>query len=213
MVAMVPGLTAVMAVKRLDRAKSRLSHTGAGGRQSLVLAMFHDTLAAVVAAGVARIVVVSPDPLIRARAAERGATTRVDPVLPGGPDLNAALTHGAAGAQGDVVYLQADLPSLRAETVSAAVETAQAHPVSFVADRHRTGTALLYVARGTPFTPRFGPDSADAHRRAGAVELDPGRTGWADLRCDVDTPDDLAACVTLGVGEATARAIARDSEQ
>ncbi|MGZ4583781.1 MAG: 2-phospho-L-lactate guanylyltransferase, partial [Mycobacterium sp.] len=51
----------------------------------------------------------------------------------------------------------------------------------------------------------FGSDSSARHRRSGAIEL----TGaWPGLRCDVDTPDDLAAARRLGVGAATARALA-----
>ncbi|MFZ2511829.1 MAG: 2-phospho-L-lactate guanylyltransferase [Gordonia sp. (in: high G+C Gram-positive bacteria)] len=197
---MVPGLTVVMAVKQLDRAKSRLAH--AGDRRALVLAMFEDTLDAVAAADVPRIVVVSPDPLILDRAGTRGAVARRELDRPGA-GLNAALRHGAAQARDDVLYLQADLPALRSESLVAAIKAAQAHPASFVADRHRTGTALVYVARGTRFTPAFGPDSADAHRLAGAVELDPAQTRWPDLRCDVDTAVDLAACLRLGVGRRT----------
>ena len=59
-------------------------------------------------------------------------------------------------------------------------------------------------AFGVPLQPRFGPDSRARHRRAGAAEL----TGaWPGLRCDIDTPDDLTATRTLGLGPATARAI------
>jgi 2-phospho-L-lactate guanylyltransferase len=50
----------------------------------------------------------------------------------------------------------------------------------------------------------FGVDSAGRHRDSGAVEL----VGtWPGLRCDIDTPDDLAEARTLGVGAATAAAV------
>ena len=32
--------------------------------------------------------------------------------------------------------------------------------------------------------------------------------GWPGLRCDIDTPDDLAAALELGVGTATKRVVA-----
>ena len=75
----------------------------------------------------------------------------------------------------------------------------------FVADRHGSGTAALF-AFGSPLDPRFGADSAHRHRDSGAVEL----TGpWPGLRCDIDTPEDLAAAERLGVGAATAEALRR----
>lgn len=201
MVAMLPGLTAVLAVKQLDRAKSRLPHPDAAHRRALVLAMFEDTLDAVAAAGVGRIVVVSPDALVRQPAREHGALARHEGRGPGG--LNAALHHGAADAPGAVLYLQADLPAVRPESLRAAIDAAQGRSASFVADRHRTGTALLYVARGDGFAPAFGTASAAAHRAAGAAELDPAHTRWPDLRCDVDTEADLAAALRLGAGPRT----------
>lgn len=215
MVLMVPGLTAVLAVKQLDRAKSRLARADADERRRLVLAMFEDTLDAVTAAGVPRIVVVSPDPVVLDRTRERGGIARREQDGPGSAlttaprqgGLNAALRYGAARARGDVLYLQADLPALRAESLGAAIDAARAHPASFVADRHRTGTALLYVRRGAEFTPEFGADSAAAHRRAGAVELDPEHARWPDLRCDVDTEADLAACLRLGAGRHTSAVV------
>ena len=74
-----------------------------------------------------------------------------------------------------------------------------------VADRLATGTAAL-CAFGTALDPQFGSDSSARHRRSGAIEL----TGaWPGLRCDVDTPADLAAARRLGVGAATARAVAQ----
>ena len=123
-----------------------------------------------------------------------------------------------------MVYLQADLPALRAESFGAALAAAAAHPASFVADRHRTGTALLTVRAGAGVVPAFGPDSAAAHRAAGAVELDPQLKSWPDLRCDVDTPGDLRIAADLGVGprtravlsaapEATPRTIGADREE
>ena len=77
------------------------------------------------------------------------------------------------------------------------------HPRSFVADRQGTGTAALF-AFGVAPEPRFGAGSAGRHRDSGAVEL---VGDWPGLRCDIDTPDDLAAARLLGVGAATAAAI------
>jgi 2-phospho-L-lactate guanylyltransferase len=56
------------------------------------------------------------------------------------------------------------------------------------------------MAFGVPLDPMFGAGSAQRHRQGGAVEL----TGdWPGLRCDIDTPHDLADARLLGVGAAT----------
>ncbi|WP_344782245.1 2-phospho-L-lactate guanylyltransferase [Gordonia caeni] len=196
-------ITVVLALKELQHAKSRLAAEPAalGDRAALVAAMFADTVDAVRAAGAQTIVVVSPDPQVHRTARALGALALDEPA--GASGLNAALRHGAAAATGGVVYLQADLPALRAETFGAALAAAAAYPAAFVADRHRTGTALLAVGAGIGVRPAFGPDSAAAHRAAGAVELDPQQRWWPDLRCDVDTPGDLRIASDLGVGPRT----------
>ncbi len=105
----------------------------------------------------------------------------------------------------NIVVLQGDLPALQTQELAEAIAAARHHRRSFVADRLGTGTAALF-AFGTPLDPQFGPDSSARHRRSGAIEL----TGaWPGLRCDVDTPADLAVARRLGVGAATARAIAQ----
>jgi 2-phospho-L-lactate guanylyltransferase len=104
----------------------------------------------------------------------------------------------------NVVALQGDLPALQSQELAEAITAARQHRRSFVADRLATGTAALF-AFGSPLNPHFGSDSSARHRSSGAIEL----TGaWPGLRCDVDTPTDLAAARRLGVGSATARAIA-----
>lgn len=101
--------------------------------------------------------------------------------------------------------LQGDLPALKPAELAEAIEAARAHPRSFVADQQRTGTAALF-SFGVALDPRFGAGSAQRHRQSGAVEL----TGaWPGLRSDIDTPEDLAAARALGIGPATAQAIAR----
>ncbi len=104
----------------------------------------------------------------------------------------------------NVVVLQGDLPALQTQELAEAIAAARHHKRSFVADRLGTGTSALF-AFGTTLDPQFGPDSAARHRHSGAIEL----TGaWPGLRCDVDTPADMAAARRLGVGAATARTVA-----
>lgn len=201
----------IIAVKRLAAAKTRLAPVfSAPTRESVVLAMLVDTLSAATrVSSLHSITVITPDDVAAAAATELGARVLADPTAPDDPDpLNSAV-NSAAGAVNvpNVVVLQGDLPALQTQELTEAISAARHHERSFVADRLGTGTAVL-CAFGTALDPRFGPDSAARHRRSGAIEL----TGaWPGLRCDVDTPADLAAARQLGVGPATARAVAHRS--
>jgi 2-phospho-L-lactate/phosphoenolpyruvate guanylyltransferase len=206
----------IIAVKRLAAAKTRLAPVfSARTRESVVLAMLVDTLTAASRAGSVRsITVVTPDEAAAAAAAELGADVLADPTPEGHPDpLNNAIATAESALidsfpntdlLSNVVVLQGDLPALQTQELSEAIAAARHHERSFVADRLGTGTSALF-AFGTSLDPQFGPDSAARHRRSGAIEL----TGaWPGLRCDVDTPADMAAARRLGVGAATARAVA-----
>src|SRR6478609_3010751 len=117
------------------------------------------------------------------------------------PDEDAA----AAAAQLGTRVLTDPTPDGHADPLNNAIDAARAYPRSFVADRHGTGTSALF-AFGVALDPLFGANSAAAHRNSGAIEL----TGaWPGLRCDIDTPDDLAAARKLGMGSATRRSTGR----
>lgn len=200
----------IIAVKRLAAAKTRLAPVfSARTRETVVLAMLIDTLTA--ARGVpalGSITVITPDDAAAAAATELGADVVADPTPEGHQDpLNnaiAAAERAVGGVYSNIIALQGDLPALQTQELTEAVAAARQHRRSFVADRLATGTAALF-AFGSPLDPHFGSDSSARHRRSGAIEL----TGaWPGLRCDVDTPTDLAAARQLGVGAATARAIA-----
>lgn len=200
----------IVAVKRLAAAKTRLAPVfSARTREGVVLAMLIDTLTAagrVDALG--SITVVTPDEAAAAAATELGAQVLADPTPEGhGDPLNNAIATAERAVGGffpNIVVLQGDLPALQTQELAEAIAVARQHRRSFVADRLATGTAALF-AFGARLDPQFGADSSARHRRSGAIEL----TGaWPGLRCDVDTPDDLAAARRLGVGAATARALA-----
>lgn len=202
-----PEIGLIMAVKGLSAAKSRLSELfSPADRERLVLAMLVDTVTAARAA-VASVTVVTPDPAAAAAARDLGAQVLADPTPTGHPDpLNAAITAAAETiGMPNLVVLHSDLPALGTAEVRRAVAAAQANPRSFVADRHGTGTSALFAV-GVPLRPRFGAGSALRHREDGAVEL---HGDWPGLRCDIDTPSDLAAASRLGVGAATATVLGR----
>lgn len=230
---LVPGtVAAVLAVKRLHEAKSRLAASlgqTAGGdelgtaHRSLVLAMLLDTVAALRAAGVDRVVVVSPDDEVL-QAARRGGVHGL-PEAPAGPaesriaGLNRAFADGAELVRRNwppshwVLLIQADLPAATGASVGEVITEAgglvgDGIDQVMLADREGSGTVLLLRHASLTEVPRFGVGSAAAHRQAGAVELDPERTRWPDLRTDVDTADDLAAAAELGLGADTAAVLA-----
>lgn len=199
----------VIAVKRLNAAKTRLAPVlSAAARERLVLAMLADTISSAAAVpAVSSITVVTPDPAAAAAAVELGAQALADPTPDGHLDpLNNALAAAErSSATTAMMILQGDLPALRTAELSDAITAAAAHRRSFVGDRHGTGTSALFTF-GAPLDPRFGADSARRHADSGAVEL----TGdWPGLRCDIDTPDDLAAALRLGVGPSTSRVIGK----
>ncbi|MET9216323.1 MULTISPECIES: 2-phospho-L-lactate guanylyltransferase [unclassified Nocardia] len=202
---------AVMAVKHIDRAKSRLADVlTPEQRGQLVLAMFADTVVAATAVPeVLSLTVVTPDPVVAARARELGAHVLDEPA--GAPDpLNAALSAGAADVRdrhgpAHLLALQADLPALRPAELADLLTVAPDGVRSVVIDHTGTGTAALLVRDTTAaLAPRFGADSANAHRADGARAL---AGHWPGLRCDVDTPADLATVHGLGVGPHTTRTL------
>jgi 2-phospho-L-lactate guanylyltransferase len=200
------GVHAVMAVKRLALAKSRLAPALDPARRArLVLAMFDDTLRAALAADLA-VTVVTPDVGVADLARSLGAAVLAEPPAASADGLNSALAAGFAAVQArhgavDVLALQADLPALRPTELSDALAAADSSGRWLITDHQGLGTtALLY--RGTPPTrPCFGRESARRHRAAGAREP---AGHWPGLRHDVDTPQDLCTVVELGVGSATA---------
>ncbi|MEW5809030.1 MAG: 2-phospho-L-lactate guanylyltransferase [Actinomycetota bacterium] len=204
-----PGVSVVIAVKRLTAAKTRLAPAFSPAiRGGVVLAMLEDTIAAATAVRAVRsVIVVTPDADAAAAAGRLGALALDDPTPAGHRDpLNHALAAGEAMARREatnVLALQGDLPALRSFELAQAISAASLHPRSFVADRHGSGTAALF-AFGVPLHPLFGAESAARHRRSGAIEL----TGdWPGLRCDIDTAQDLSDARHLGVGSATSQVI------
>ncbi len=198
--------TAVVPVKRLTTAKSRLRGAVAETRhEELALAMVLDTVTAVTAcAQVGEVLVVTADPRVTAAVHALGARVVPDP----GGDLNAAMRFGAdavAGPGRRRAVLTGDLPALRPEELGAAL-LAAGPGRSFLPDAAGTGTVLLTAGAGAALDPRFGPGSARAHAASGATELG---GPWPGLRQDVDTAADLRTVLTLGAGAHTC-ALLRD---
>jgi 2-phospho-L-lactate guanylyltransferase len=227
------GWTVLLPVKVLARAKSRLAVLAGDRRGDLALALASDTVTAVLACpAVARVVVVTSDPVAGPLLAALGAIVVADEPADladslGPPDvtpspgdlgvqdlLNAALRHGAAVAARrwpgtGLAALTADLPALSPAELAAALRAAGTAPggAAFMPDAAGVGTTLYAVPPGGEFLPLFGGASRARHAAAGATEL--GLAGMTGLRRDVDTPDDLREALALGVGPFT-RAVAAD---
>ncbi len=202
----------VVPIKRLAAAKSRLAGLPATARADLALAFALDTVeAALRCPDVCAVVVVTGEPRAAAALTALGARVVADPDA----GLNVALSFGARASLQDhadcgIGALAADLPALRPIELSRALRAASAVPASFVADAAGTGTTLLLARTGESFRPQFGPGSAGAHERAGAVRLrSPDLTS---LRCDVDTETDLADSRGIGLGPRTTEVLARTSQ-
>ncbi|MFH0250690.1 2-phospho-L-lactate guanylyltransferase [Streptomyces chitinivorans] len=201
------GWTLVVPLKPLALAKSRLAPAaGSGLRSALALAFAQDTVAAALAcAAVEGVVIVTDDPLAEAELAALGA--RIVPDAPGA-GLNAALEHGEAVVRlerpgAPVAALNADLPALRPGELARVLEAARAHRRAFLADAAGVGTTLLAASGGAALAPAFGGASRARHLRSGAAEIT--LPGVDSVRRDVDTGEDLAAALALGVGPHTLR--------
>ncbi|MFF8597759.1 2-phospho-L-lactate guanylyltransferase [Streptomyces sp. NPDC015232] len=201
----------VVPLKPLARAKSRLAPAVGGPlRGRLALAFAEDTVAAVLACpGVRDVVVVTDDPAAAAALAALGA--RVVPDVPGA-GLNGALAHGARAVRAGrprarVAALNADLPALRPAELARVLAAAGQFPRAFLADAAEIGTTFLSAGPGVELEPAFGGASRRRHLSSGAVEI--RLAGVDSVRRDVDTGEDLAAAVALGVGPRTAARWAR----
>ena len=199
--------TAVVPVKGLPTAKSRLGSRPDEERVALALAFARDVVAAVLATPeVDEVVLVTSDPVVAGALAGPGVVVLEEPPTDG---LNAALAHGADLAQArdpgrGVVAVCADLPALVATELSEVLDAAALQERAFVVDKEGTGTTVLSARPGQSLEPAFGLDSARAHEAGGAIAL---AGSWPSVRQDVDAPPDLAAAVELGVGRWTAAAL------
>jgi len=170
-------------VKQPLIAKSRLADVPHGRRRLLAAAFLADVLAA---------------------AGETTAVARIL-VIPARVGLNEDLRRGTASLPGPVAVLVADLPALTAGALASTLERCAAFPLACVPDRSGQGTVLLAAQRAELLAPHFGPHSAQRHAGLGAALISGAA---AVLTSDVDDEDDLAHAVGLGVGPATAAALA-----
>jgi 2-phospho-L-lactate/phosphoenolpyruvate guanylyltransferase len=195
-----PAWVVIVPVKRADGGKSRLATDDT--RPALARAIALDTIeAAAACVEVARVVVVTDDPVVTAAAAGLPGVECVPEGPAGG--LNPAIAAGAAvaGDGAPRAALLGDLPALRPAELGIALRAAAAVPRAVVADAEGTGSTLVTATAGEAWETAFGEDSFARHRALGAVPLP--LPDAPSVHRDVDTPAQLAAAASLGLGPRT----------
>jgi 2-phospho-L-lactate/phosphoenolpyruvate guanylyltransferase len=189
----------VVTIKRLDRAKHRLSPLlSQQSRNALAKAMLTDVLQALHAVGeLSAVCVVSPDSEAKRVAAAHGAHILDDPDEGGQSQAARIGIDYAQRTDHDRVLLApADTPLLDCEQVSSLLADTRGPQVVVVPDRHHTGTNGLLLAPPDALSPSFGPDSL---RRHTSIATDSAAVAQvkavSSLALDIDTPDDLARLV------------------
>ena len=198
------GWTAIVVAKPWHAAKSRLD---APHRAALARAFTLDVVDAVTGSElVERVVMVSAERGLVPETRRRGVALVVDRPAVATGGLNTAVNHGwhwaRRTAAGDpVVVIPADLPCLDPRSLDDALVRLGEHELAFVPDADELGTTLLSASCPDALRSAYGAGSAARHERLGLVRV-PGAPLAA--RRDVDTLDDLATAVEIGVGPHTA---------
>jgi 2-phospho-L-lactate guanylyltransferase len=187
---------ALVPVKRLGAAKSRLRGALGERADELTLAMLEDLLDALVASPqLARVVVVTPDSAVAQVARARGAEARVAEDAGLNEGL-AAATAALAAADEAVLVVLGDVAGATPREIAALFEAlAQLGGRGVVLAPSRDGgtAALLRAPHGAMDT-RFGAGSAAAHRALASERGAPYReVALPALAIDLDRPEDLAA--------------------
>lgn len=201
-----PGISVVIPAKRLSEAKSRLDLQPLRRRQVALGLLITTTAAAMTAARVDMVYVITRDRVVASSVRVRGAT----PILEEPPfELNAAISQGRRTVierhpESPVAVLLGDLAFLDPSDLDSAIASFRncGDPL-MVPDRVGCGTTfLIHSQRSMPPT-SFGPASAAAHRERGFVE-----TGHElhSLRNDIDTLNDMDGAMLCAMEDAGRRA-------
>jgi 2-phospho-L-lactate/phosphoenolpyruvate guanylyltransferase len=186
----------VIFAKSLGHGKSRLQGVlDPPARRDLVMGLLRRSFdVAVEYAGAANCTVVSHCDAVLELARTLGMQTlRED----GEGGLNAAANFAlrevrAQGAE-HVLFMATDMPRLRVEDLRAMAEAGAARCCVVIgADRHDTGTNLLFIPAGAKMNVSYGPGSLQRHlgegrRAAGAAVVYRSE----EVGLDIDTPEDL----------------------
>ena len=193
---------AVVPVKALSQSKQRLAATLGARREDFSRALLAQTLAALTASRqLSATLVVTGDPQVAQEARQAGARVLLEEA-----DLNTACARGLEQARAhgaDIcAIVHADLALLTPGGVDALISDYSGRRaqdktlIGFIRCHEGTGTNVVLLDPGQPFTLAFGPDSFAAHQReagARAVELRSHEAAF-----DVDTAEDLQSLAEGG---------------
>jgi 2-phospho-L-lactate guanylyltransferase len=190
-----PDVWALVPVKRLDQAKSRLAEIlDPADRRELAKAMLTDVLATLGRVeGLAGILVVTSDVEVAALATEHEAAVLADPPETG---FNEAVLHGMrwlddryhAGA----VVVPGDIPFVTVTEFEAVLAATRRSPVVVVPATRDGGTNMLAIAPPLLMPPAFGPDSFARHVSAAqALGIMPQILRLEGAGHDIDVAADL----------------------
>lgn len=202
--------TAIVPVKRLEHAKSRL-HPERAIRRSLATAFFQDVLALLgTHPMVGEVLVVTGDEELIHMAEAVAAVPVRETTDVARSGLNAAIAQGLWSAfrrapDRPVAVVPSDLAFLDESGLTTVLTHAAGHRRAFCRDEEGTGTTILTSADAVSVKTYYGPMSADRHLRAGFEELVGMPIG---ARRDVDVLATLHPAPPHAVGTQAARALA-----
>lgn len=205
---MTRGVCAIVPVKRLASAKSRLSGVMTPqGRSGLVLAMLRDVLDALTTSRlISGIAVVSSDPEIAAVGRACGARWLE-------PDADTSYTYAARWAaqllEADgwegLLAVPADVPLVTPEEIDHLVRNHQPSPsFTIVPARDRGGSNAIVCSPPAAVPASFGGNSFMAHLAAAyAAGIRPRVVAIQGLELDIDIPADLPHLLAAPIGSCT----------
>jgi 2-phospho-L-lactate guanylyltransferase len=185
--------TAILPVKRLDDAHSRLSDAlSLEQRSALAQALFLDMLSKLRRCrNIDECLVVTADPWVARHARWTGHEVLEQDQDRGHSQAAIAGIEFAMGRGAErVALLPIDCPMF--EPAELEIHLGRTPSAAIVPDRHRTGTNALVLAPPDAFTPAFGPDSAARHvARARAANVGFTIASIDSLAFDLDNLEDL----------------------
>jgi 2-phospho-L-lactate guanylyltransferase len=186
---------AIVPQKPLAVAKSRLGDVlRADARASLSLTLLRRVCASLRAApAVEDVVVMTPDPDVRAFAAASGVRSVPDPCA-GFNEALVEVIRSLPAHSHAILIMAADLPLLRPADVVAFLAAGMPRTAVLAPARDGNGTNALLVPPATAIRPVFGPASLALHRSlVRALGLRIAEVNRVGLAFDLDTPADLVA--------------------
>jgi 2-phospho-L-lactate guanylyltransferase len=200
---------AVVPVKAIDGAKSRLAHECSPVfRRDLQRAMLDDVLDALTkTAGLAGIVVVSVDRDAQVVARRCGARVFEDGARGGHTQaVMAAARRLASEGRAGMLTVPADVPAITAAEIARVLAAHGEAPAFTIVPSHDgRGSNAIAVSRPDAVELAFGDDSFVAHLRAARrAGIEPTIMTSPGIALDIDHPVDLARLTQMSTGPRTA---------